>query len=78
MHNKAGTEAGSVVTSGVVQSVSAGTLTNNGFTVTSNAANTMDIEADFTSSLTQTTLKINWRGHYNSDTALAATAITAQ
>jgi hypothetical protein len=62
--NKAGAETGAVATvSTATETVaaSAGTLTNNNFTTASNAADTIDILANFTSSLAQTTLRINYR-----------------
>ena len=60
--NKGGTETGAVATVSTATetvAVSAGTLTNT-FTITSNAADTMDIEANAASSLVETTLRINY------------------
>lgn len=61
--NKAGAETGAVATVSTATetvAVSAGTLTMGVWTTASNAADTIDILADATSSLAQTTLRINY------------------
>ena len=73
--NKAGTitcTVGTVAASTEVVAVSVGTLTNT-FTCTDSGTNFLDIKADATSSLTQTTLRINYFVRQQGNAAVAFT-----